>query len=83
MGIRCIFSLRFAHTVGYLKLKSGEEIQKLAMRTHREVQQREDIRRDLAERKNLFLLTFVQENMCFIDQKIRVRSSKKGSLEDG
>ena len=50
MGIRCIFSLRFAHTVGYLKLKSGEEIQKLAMRTHREVQQREDIRRDLAER---------------------------------
>ena len=44
-----------------------EEIQKLAMRTHLEVQQREDIRRDLAERmkfvppdlragENLFLL---------------------------
>ena len=28
----------------------NEEIQKLAMRTHLEVQQREDIRRDLAER---------------------------------
>ena len=27
----------------------NEEIQKLAMKTHREVQQREDIRRDLAE----------------------------------
>ena len=28
----------------------NEEIQKLAMRTHLDVQQREDIRRDLAER---------------------------------
>ena len=28
----------------------NEEIQKLAMKTHLEVQQREDIRRDLAER---------------------------------
>ena len=33
----------------------NEEIQKLAMRTHLEVQQREDIRRDLAERMNSVL----------------------------
>ena len=30
----------------------NEEIRKLAMKTHLEVQQREDIRRDLAERMN-------------------------------
>ena len=30
----------------------NEEIHKLAMKTHLEVQQREDIRRDLAERMN-------------------------------
>ena len=31
----------------------NEEIQKLAMKTHLEIQQREDIRRDLAERMKL------------------------------
>ena len=33
----------------------SEEIQKLALRTHREVEQREDIRRDLAERMKFVL----------------------------
>ena len=36
----------------------NEEIQKLAMRTHLEVQQREDIRRDVAERMKFFLPIF-------------------------
>ena len=41
----------------------NEEIQKLAMKTHLEVQQREDIRRDLAER-----MKFWQEDPSQIQQ---------------
>ena len=52
----------------------NEEIQKLAVRTHLEVQQREDIRRDLAER--MFLPIFEQEKMCFIGKMIRTKSSQ-------
>ena len=40
-----------------------EEMQKLALKTHLEVQQREDNHRDLAERMKFVPL--VQENMCF------------------
>ena len=51
-----------------------EEIQKLTMQTHLEVQQREDIRRDLAERMKFVPPDFVQENMCVIGKRIRARS---------
>ena len=42
----------------------NEEFEKLAMRTHFEVEQREDIRRDLAERTKFFLPNFEKEKMC-------------------
>ena len=47
----------FGMSLGFSGLFSGknEETQKLAMRTHLEVQQREDIRRDLAERMKFVL----------------------------
>ena len=57
----------------------NEEIQKLTVQTHLEVQQREDIRRDLAERMKF--VPFVQENTCFTGKKIRARSSKDENLE--
>ena len=60
-----------------------EAIQKLAMRTHLEVQQREDIRRDLAERMKFVLPIFEKEKMCFIGNKIRAKSSKDGHLANG
>ena len=40
--------------------KDNEELQKLAMKTHLEVQQREDIRRDFAEK-----MRFVPPNLFF------------------
>ena len=61
----------------------NEEIQKLAMRTHLEVQQREDIRRDLAERMKFGSLTFEQEKMCSTGKKIRAKFSKDGNLANG
>ena len=57
----------------------NEEIQKLAMKTHLEVQQREDIRRDLGERKK-----FVPPNLRVgAGKKMRVKFSKDGNLENG
>ena len=44
----------------------NEEIQKLAMQTHLEIQQREDIRRDLTERvKFVFPDLRVGESVCY------------------
>ena len=48
---------------------------KLAMRTHLAIQQREDIRRDLA-----FLLTFEQDKMVFTGKKIQAKFRKDGHL---
>ena len=61
----------------------NEEIQKLAMKTHLEVQQREDIRRDLAERMKFVPLDFRSGEHVFTGKKIRARSSKDGNLENG
>ena len=60
-----------------------EEIQKLAVQAHLEVHQREDIRRDLAERMKFVLPDLVQEHTCFKGKKIRAKSSKDGNLADG
>ena len=60
----------------------NEEIQKLAMKTHLEVQQREDIRRDLAERMKFVPPDLRAAEMCFIGKKIRAKSSKDGNLEN-
>ena len=61
----------------------NEESQKLAMKTHHEVQQREDIRRDLAERMNFVPRDLRAGNMCFTGKKIRAKSSMDGNLENG
>ena len=56
----------------------NDEIQKLALKTHLEVQQR-----DLAGRMKFVPLIFVQEKVHFAGKKIRVKFSKDGSLENG
>ena len=61
----------------------NDEIQKLALKTHLEVQQREDIRRDLAGRMKFVPLIFVQEKVYLTGKKIREKFSKDGSLENG
>ena len=61
----------------------NEEIQKLAMRTHLEVQQREDIRRDLADRMKFVPPILKQKKMSFIGKNIRAKSSQDGNLENG
>ena len=61
----------------------NEEIQKLAMKTHLEVQQREEIRRDLAERMKFAPPDLRVGEVCFIGKMIRAKFSKDGSLEDG
>ena len=53
------------------------------MRTDLEVQQREDIRRDLDERKQFVLQICEQEKMCLIDEWVRAKSSMDGSLAKG
>ena len=60
----------------------NEEIQKLVMRTHLEAQQREDIRRDLAERMK-FVPPHLRAGKHSTVEKIRARSSKDGNLENG
>ena len=61
----------------------NEELQKLAMSTHLEVQQREDFRQDLAERMKFVPPIFEQEKMFFVGKKIRAKSSKDGNLANG
>ena len=56
---------------------SGKTPMELA--THLEVQQREDIRRDLAERMKFFLRTFVQENMCLLARRSEQDPARTGS----
>ena len=60
-----------------------EEIQKLVMKTHLEVQQREDIRRDLAERMKFVPLDLRMGEQVFSGKKIRATFSKDGHLENG
>ena len=60
----------------------NEEIRGLAMRTHLEDQQREDIRRDLAERMK-FVPSDLRAGKCFIGKMIRAKSSKDGNLANG
>ena len=61
-----------------------EELQKLATKTHLEVQQREDIRRDLAERMNFVPPDLrEQEKVHFIGKKIRAKFSKERNLANG
>ena len=55
----------------------------LAMRTHLEVQQREDIRRHLAGRMKFVLPDLRATEKCFIGKKIRAKSSKDGNLVNG
>ena len=55
-----------------------EEIQKLAMQTQLEVQQRKDIRWDLAERMNFVPPDLRAGEHVFSGKKIRARSSKDG-----
>ena len=63
----------------------NEEIQKLAMKTHHEFQQREDIRRDLAERMKFAPpdLRIRETVFYWQEDQIRAKFSKDGSLEDG
>ena len=61
----------------------NEDIQKLAMQTHLEVQQREGIRRDLAERMKFFLPDLRAGENVSTGKKIRARSSKDENLENG
>ena len=61
----------------------NEEIQKLATQTHLEVQQREDIRRDLAERMKFVPPDLRVGESVFYWKKIRTKFSKDGSLDDG
>ena len=61
----------------------NEEIQKLAMQTHLEAQQREDIRRDLAERMKFVPPDLRAWKMCFNGEKIRARFSKDENQENG
>ena len=61
----------------------NEDYQKLSMKTHWEVQQREDIRRDLAKEWYLFLPIFQWENKCFIGNKIRAKFSKDENQQNG
>ena len=51
----------------------NEEIHKLAMKAHLEVQQREDIRRDLAEGMKCVLLDLRAGEQVFIAKKIRAK----------
>ena len=60
-----------------------EEIPKLAMKTHLEEQQREDIRRHLAERMKFVLPDLRAGENVFNGKKIRARSSKDGNLANG
>ena len=61
----------------------NREIQKLAMKTHLEIRQREAIRRDFTEQKSLYLQIFGWEKVCFTGKKIRARFSKDEHLENG
>ena len=61
----------------------NDEIQKLAFGTHLEVQQREDIRRDLAERMKFVPPDLRAGENVFIWKKIRVKSSTDGNLAKG
>ena len=61
----------------------NEEIQKLAMRTHLEVQQREDIRRDLAERMKFVPPDLRSGEKVFIGKTIRAKASKDGNPANG
>ena len=60
----------------------NEEIQKLATKTHLEVQQREETRRDLAQR-----MKFVPPNLrvgeCFTGKKMRAKFSMDANLVNG
>ena len=54
------------------------------MQAHLEVQHREDIRRDLAERMKVVPPNLrAGENICFTGKKIRARSSRDENLENG
>ena len=57
----------------------NEEIQNLAMRTHLEVQQREDIRRDLAEWMKSVPPDLRARECVFTGKKIRAKFSMDGS----
>ena len=61
----------------------NEEIQKLAMKTHLEVQQREDIRRDLAERMKSVPPDLSSKTNVFFGKTIRAKLSKDENLENG
>ena len=61
----------------------NEEIQKLAMRIHLEVTQREDLRSDLAERIKFVLLGFRSGKMCFTGKTIQTKFIKDGNLANG
>ena len=61
----------------------NEEIQNLAMRTHLDVQQREDIRRDLAERMKSVPPDLRARECVFTGKKIRAKFSMDGNLENG
>ena len=60
----------------------NEEIQKLSMVTHLEVQQREDIRRDLVERMEFVPPDLRVGESVFTGKKIRAKFSKDGNVEN-
>ena len=61
----------------------NEEIQKFAMQTYLEVQQREDIRRDLAEKMKFVPPDLRVGEQVFTGKKIRVQSGKDEHLGNG
>ena len=59
-------------------------VQKLTMKTHLDVQQREDIRRDLDERMKFVPPDHrVGEQVFLLSKKIRAKFSKDGNVENG
>ena len=61
----------------------NEEIEKPAVQTHLEIQQREDIRPDLAERVKFVPPDLRVGERAFTGKKTRVTFSKGENLENG
>ena len=61
----------------------NEEIQKLSMRTHLEVKQREDIHRGHAERMKFVPPDLRVGEICFTGNKDHAKCSQDGILENG
>ena len=76
-------SFRESRTAKLSRASSVGKFNKLDMKTHLEVQQREDIRRDLAERMKFVPPDLRARETVFTGKKIQAKSSKDEILENG